>query len=234
MSKDSTTPPKFPSLEFTTCILLVALKVLEARNQLDRLDRKGTSLESITDISALIVKLKRITDAVCPADIRTLVNLEAFGTNALHFDEFETNVLEFEDKVAKALKHLGQTPNDVWVDDFTIGYAYQFLSTAGRKNAQANIQTANKELSQIDLIAFTQLYTPGWVVDFLLANCLLPQLENSTAASAPEIYSLWNLAKPVEGRLSAREVSILDPACGAGNFLVRAMDLMINLHLKSG
>ncbi len=224
LSKDSMTPPKFPSFEFTTCILLVALKVLEARNQLDRLDCTGTSLESTADIAALIVKLKNTTDAVCPAHIRKLVNSNAFGTNAFFI----------EGKVSEALKHLRQTPHEVWGDDFTIGYAYQFLSMAGRKNAQANIQTANKELSQNDLIAFTQLYTPGWVVDFLLANCLLPQLPKTTAESVLNIYSMWNLAKPIDGKLSAKTVSILDPACGAGNFLVRALDLMINLHLQSG
>ncbi|CAN5165457.1 hypothetical protein BH10CYA1_BH10CYA1_58220 [soil metagenome] len=224
LSIESTTPPKFPSLEFTTCILLVALKVLEARNQLDRLDCTETSLESVADIPILIEKLKKLTDRVCPQEIRSSVNFDVSGSNALHF----------KDKVAEAIRHLCQTPDEVWVDDFTIGYAYQFLSMAGRKNAQANIQTANKELSQIDLIAFTQLYTPGWVVDFLLANCLLPQLQEATAKCAPEIYSVWNLEQTIKGKLSAEAVTILDPACGAGNFLLRAMDLMINLHMKSG
>ncbi len=217
LSQESKQLPKFPSPEFTTCVILVALKILEVRNHLDRLEVNSPSLEKVADLTQLITKLHETTNKVCPAEVRIPLNL---GSNINHCI------------ITKALKHLNQAPHEIWLDDFTLGYAYQFLSMVLRKKAQANIQTANKNLSQTDLIAFTQLYTPGWVVDFLIANSILPQLKKPTAV--PEIYESWSLTSTNEGSLSAEECTIIDPACGAGNFLVRALDLMINLHLRAG
>lgn len=246
LSQNSNSSPKFPSPEFTTCIILVALKILEVRNHLDRLGIKSSTLTArngatsrnkapssktdgaaslqtgstaeVTDLAALVTKLHQITNKVCPTEIRIPLDLEQ-----QHLDH---------SVISKALEHLNQSPNEIWLDDFALGYAYQFLSMSLRKKAQANIQTANKNLSQDDLIAFTQLYTPGWVVDFLIANSVLPQLQNATRV--PEVYGNWNLSTENNGKLSAVDCSILDPACGAGNFLVRAFDLMIKLHLSNG
>lgn len=228
---DSDSAPVFPSAEFITCIALVALKVLEARNQLDRLNCFERNLSKVGSLRSLVDQLCQTVNQTAPKEIRIAT------TN---------NELPSEPQIAQALTYLAQTPEEVWQGDFTIGYAYQFLSMQGRKNAQANIQTANKELSQADLIAFTQLYTPDWVVDFLLANCVLPQLEPVAANLVPDAYKVWQITTPINSLISApcnnekaahraaSDLTILDPACGAGNFLVRALDLSINLHLRSG
>lgn len=184
---------------------------------MDRLDVDTPRLDSIADLTKQITKLHEITNRVCATEIRIPLGL---GANLNHF------------AIAKALEHLNQTPSEVWLEDFALGYAYQFLSMVLRKKAQANIQTANKNLSHDDMIAFTQLYTPGWVVDFLIANSVLPQLKKS--AGTPDTFGNWNLVPQAHGSLEAKDCSILDPACGAGNFLVRAFDLMIQLHMSAG
>ncbi len=195
----------------------MALKILEARNHLERLEVSTSSLDSVADLTGLIARLHEITNKVCPVEIQIPLALKSNLNQSV---------------IGKALKHLNQTPREIWLDDFALGYAYQFLSMVLRKKAQANIQTANKNLSQDDLIAFTQLYTPGWVVDFLIANSILPQLQEP--ARAPDIFENWNLLVSTSANLNAKECSILDPACGAGNFLVRAFDLMIKLHMSTG
>jgi N-6 DNA Methylase len=242
---------------FTTCMLLIALKVLEARGQLDRVGGKAGKLESNQDVNLLLTRLHKQVSAVTPTDI----------SKALDFDS-KLVLSTPSSKISQALGHLAKTSALMWQDDFAIGYAYQFMSMARRKSAQAKIQTANKQLSQADLIAFTQLYTPQWVVDFLLANSALHQLKPDSKNSAPEVYTRWSItaaadlptdgniiagnlsvgnlsagdlsagdlcaSKPWAGNLDASELSILDPACGAGNFLVRALDLAINLHMEAG
>jgi N-6 DNA Methylase len=213
--KDFPQTASFPDAEFTTCILLIALKVLAARKQLDRLGSQFLTLNSANAFE-LVSVLYAATNKVCAPDIR-----------------IDTTPRK-NDGIAHALKQLDLNSPEVWTDDFTIGYAYQFLSMAGRKNAQANIQTANKEHSQIDLIAFTQLYTPGWVVDFLLSNCVIPQLSNAAEIMDTASYDSWMLANEFKGALTPKEVTILDPACGAGNFLLRAYDLMIAIYQREG
>jgi hypothetical protein len=60
----------------------------------------------------------------------------------------------------------------LWSDPRLIGYVYQYFFAEHRKASQRRIQTANKELSAAQLIAFTQLYTPSWVTHYLLQNTL--------------------------------------------------------------
>src|SRR5262249_16346621 len=67
----------------------------------------------------------------------------------------------------------------LWSDAAAIGFAYQIFGSALRQRALDRIQSANKQHSLDHLISFTQLYTPTWVVDFLLANTLLPLLDLS-------------------------------------------------------
>jgi hypothetical protein len=214
-AKDHPLTSSFPDSEFTTCILLIALKVLSSRKQLNRLGLHYSTLNS-ENAFELVSALYAAANRVCAADIR-----------------IETRLTK-NDGIVQALKQLDLNSPEFWADDFTIGYSYQFLSMAGRKNAQANIQTANKEHSQIDLIAFTQLYTPGWVVDFLLSNCVIPQLSNAIGITDSASYDSWMLTNEFKDTLAPKEVTILDPACGAGNFLLRAYGLMIAIYQREG
>jgi len=89
-----------------------------------------------------------------------------------------------------------------------IGHAYQLCSQMRRKEALKQVQSSNKEVASEALIAFTQLYTPDWVVDFLVENTL-------------DLKSAKH-----------REFSVIDPACGGGNFLLPAFDALL-AKLKS-
>ncbi len=107
-------------------------------------------------------------------------------------------------------------------DIANLGFAYQIFSLGTRnEKALRVVQSANKTINRQALIAFTQLYTPNWVVDFLLTNTVLPHLP---AVEIPSRYYPWLLSKPLtsnkqidESKLS--EITLLDPACGAGQFL---------------
>lgn len=119
---------------------------------------------------------------------------------------------------------------------FALGYTYQFWRDGERKSAQAEIQSAAKSIDKKNLIAFTQVYTPDWVVEFILANTLLPLVSNADSSSQP--LSKWRVpgqSSQTSERLRAvSKLSIIDPACGAGNFLVTAFDTLIDLHSAAG
>jgi hypothetical protein len=93
---------------------------------------------------------------------------------------------------------------DLEVDEFDhclIGYVYQFLQEPTRKLCLKRTQSANKSCSTTDIIGFTQIYTPAWVADYLIQRALQTQLP-------------------------AQDLRLLDPACGAGNFLNRTLFLL--------
>ncbi|MBX9692949.1 MAG: N-6 DNA methylase, partial [Cyanobacteria bacterium] len=117
-------------------------------------------------------------------------------------------------------------------DNFIFGYTYQYWRTADRKRAQHEIQTANKEIDQRGLTAFTQIYTPDWVVDFLMANTLSPRIPNRISSSVMPPYTVLESFKSTASPLT--EIRVLDPACGTGHFLLRAFDELIEAYQSAG
>ncbi len=91
-------------------------------------------------------------------------------------------------------------------DESVLGHIYQLAGDSDRIESQQRVQQPNKNTILADMIAFTQLYTPDWVARILLET-----------------------AVPPDSRPFAR---ILDPSCGAGNFLLPAVDLIYSARLK--
>jgi len=120
---------------------------------------------------------------------------------------------------------------NVATDPFALGYSYQHWRDGQRKSAQHDIQSANKQLDGEKLSAFTQVYTPQWVVDFILANAILPQLDDELASVST--FRPWQLDSEFEP-ISVQKVTLIDPAAGAGNFLIRAFDILLEQHRATG
>jgi hypothetical protein len=134
---------------------------------------------------------------------------------------------------------------DFATDRLALGYTYQFWRDCDRRDAQSNIQSADKTIDKNKLVAFTQIYTPEWVVEFILANSLLPILPPQLARQSR--LAEWIVPGGVNSGLGTRnsdtdkanlvlnlsDISLLDPAAGAGNFLVLAFDEMLDLYVKS-
>lgn len=121
-------------------------------------------------------------------------------------------------------------------DECFAGYFYQFSCEAERRLALDRIQSADKKTPRDDLIFFTQLYTPPWVGEYLAAQTILPQWCNLDTSSAQFEYARVanQYAKPGQTKLSASELRVLDPACGAGHLLLSAFDLLHEMHLLEG
>lgn len=156
--------------------------------------------------------------------------LNSVLTKSLPF-RFSHNTAEYPDQFSRILTAIELS--EIKKHPFIIGYTYQFWRDSDRKTAQNQIQSADKQIDREKLIAFTQIYTPEWVVDFIVANSLLPLVE-------PQLVSLSKLRPlltPQENSIHAptlSSISILDPAAGAGNFLLGAFDALFELHTKSG
>jgi len=134
-------------------------------------------------------------------------------------------------KILKEIELIGITD-----EPFILGYTYQYWRDADRKNAQVEIQSADKLIDKARLIAFTQIYTPEWVVDFILANTILPLVEpqftNATQLQQWSTSGISPLINSNDSMLS--QLSLIDPAAGAGNFLVAAFDVLFEMHKNAG
>lgn len=138
----------------------------------------------------------------------------------------------FPTQFAKIIEAIEAT--DIKHEPFIIGYTYQYWRDSDRKEAQSEIQSADKQIDKDRLVAFTQIYTPEWVVEFIVANTILPLLEPHLAKRSKLIRWLDSNDDNRETISSPSQISVIDPAAGAGNFLVGAFDALFELHTKTG
>ncbi|MFH7766887.1 BREX-1 system adenine-specific DNA-methyltransferase PglX [Acinetobacter sp. BSP-28] len=139
-------------------------------------------------------------------------------------------------------------PEEDWSDVQIIGWLYQFYISEKKD------QVIGKVVKSEDIPAATQLFTPNWIVKYLVQNSvgrlwMMAQPE-STLASDWEYYiqpaeqtdevnaqlkQLINLRISEDGdTLNPESITVLDPACGSGHILVEAYDCLKAIYLERG
>ena len=116
-----------------------------------------------------------------------------------------------------------------------IGWMYQYYISEKKDEVMAS----KKKYGKDEIPAATQLFTPEWIVRYLVQNSIgrLWMLNNpdSPLRSEMEYY-----VEPVEPetdfiRLSSPEnFKVLDPCCGSGHMLTYAFDLLYKIYEECG
>lgn len=119
-----------------------------------------------------------------------------------------------------------------------IGWLYQFYISEKKDQVFADLKK-NKKVMPENIPAATQLFTPHWIVRYLVENSLgrlwLLNRPNSALAQQMEYY-----IKPEEPESdflkvsSPEEIKICDPACGSGHMLTYAFDLLYAIYEEEG
>ncbi|MFW6473648.1 BREX-1 system adenine-specific DNA-methyltransferase PglX [Acinetobacter baumannii] len=135
-----------------------------------------------------------------------------------------------------------------WSDVQIIGWLYQFYISEKKD------QVIGKVVKSEDIPAATQLFTPNWIVKYLVQNSVgrlwLMAQPDSTLASEWEYYiqpaeqtdevnaqlkQLINVRISEDGdTLNPESITVLDPACGSGHILVEAYDCLKAIYLERG
>jgi type II restriction/modification system DNA methylase subunit YeeA len=135
-----------------------------------------------------------------------------------------------------------------WQDVEIIGWLYQFYISEKKD------QVIGKVVKSEDIPAATQLFTPNWIVKYLVQNSLgrlwLMANPSSQLATKWEYYikpaqqtdevnaqldALIQARIDEDGAtLNPESLTLLDPACGSGHILVEAYDLLRDIYLERG
>ena len=118
---------------------------------------------------------------------------------------------------------------DVWKGDDILGWLYENFN-AVEKEA---LKTSGEKTEYDKVSLQSQVYTPAWVVKFLVDNTLgKSYLEMYPDSSIKEKYKIANApSRQVKRPKGLREMRLLDPACGSGNFLIYAFSLFYDLYI---
>ena len=117
---------------------------------------------------------------------------------------------------------------DVWKGDDILGWLYENFNAVEKAALK---QSGDK--TEYDKVSLqSQVYTPAWVVKFLVDNTLgKAYLEMYPDSCIKEKYQIANVPDhQVRHPKDVREIRVLDPACGSGNFLIYAFSLLYDLY----
>ena len=134
------------------------------------------------------------------------------------------------------LQHLVEdVPEDSWEDVEALGWAYQFYNSERKDDFFKSKRKATVE----DIAPATQLFTPDWIVRYMVQNSLgrLWMLNNpdSPLKQRMEFYIEPDAEHEDFLRISGpEEITFLDPACGSGHILVYAFQLLTEMYREHG
>ncbi len=132
---------------------------------------------------------------------------------------------------------------DVWLDDTTPGWLYQYWNDPDRKAVDEKLKNTTGKVEAGELAHKTQLFTERYMVEWLVQNSLGAQwlclcAKKNWHFSTDHGSDFWKFY--VQQDLSLEAISsspdrvadfrILDPAMGSGHFLVYVFDFLFMLY----
>lgn len=132
-------------------------------------------------------------------------------------------------------------PEEDWQDVEVIGWLYQFYISEKKD------QVIGKVVKSEDIPAATQLFTPNWIVQYLVQNSVGRQWLQTypgsplkgqmpyyiePAEQEPEVQAQLDAITPAS--LDPEAIKVLDPACGSGHILVEAYNVLKAIYEERG
>lgn len=139
------------------------------------------------------------------------------------------------------------TPEDCGVDDPSgnveiIGWLYQYYISE-RKNEVMDGFKKNHKAGAEEIPAATQLFTPDWIVRYLVQNTvgrLWMQSHPDSQLYKNWDYYIWPSENDAAGDedilkiQTPEDLTVCDPACGSGHMLTYAFDLLYEIYEEEG
>ncbi|EGO9683872.1 BREX-1 system adenine-specific DNA-methyltransferase PglX, partial [Escherichia coli] len=132
-------------------------------------------------------------------------------------------------------------PEEDWQQVEVIGWLYQFYISEKKD------QVIGKVVKSEDIPAATQLFTPNWIVKYLVQNSVgrqwLQTYPDSAIKSQMEYYiEPAQQSDEVNQQLKAitpesiepETIKVLDPACGSGHILIEAYNVLKAIYEERG
>lgn len=119
--------------------------------------------------------------------------------------------------------------SNIWQSDDILGWLYESYN-----NPKKKAHKDSKAKTEYDKVSIqSQVYTPRWVVQFLVDNSLGKlYLEMYPDSEIKEKYTIANAPNSqVRDIKPLTEIKLIDPAMGSGNFLLYAFDLFYDLYM---
>ncbi len=188
---------------------------------------------------------------------RYLLLTQCNALNALLPEMFErmgayTEML-LPNNILKPESVIGRLVKDIPEEDFRdavqiIGWLYQYYNTEPKQAVFDGLKK-NIKITKENIPAATQLFTPDWIVRYMVENSLgrlwLESHPNSTlregwkyyldeAEQAPEVAERLRVLRTENAVKSPEDIKVIDPCMGSGHILVYAFDVLMQIYTSEG
>lgn len=128
-------------------------------------------------------------------------------------------------------------PVEVFAADDSLGWVYQYWQSERKDRVNAS----EVKIGGVDLGSVTQLFTENYMVRFLLENSLgawwAARHPDSTLVKEFEFLRFDDDGQPAAGAFegwpkTVAEVTVMDPCCGSGHFLVEAFGMLCRMRAE--
>ncbi len=140
-------------------------------------------------------------------------------------------------------------PQEDWLDAVQIiGWLYQYYNAEPKDQVFANLKK-NIKISKKDIPAATQLFTPDWIVRYMVENSLgrlwVEGHPNDSlkagwkyyleeAEQEPEVQAQLQVIRSEYAKMKPEDILCIDPCSGSGHILVYLFDVLVQIYEAYG
>lgn len=156
------------------------------------------------------------------------------------------NLLENGSVIRKMVEDIEE---DDWKEEVEIiGWMYQYYISEKKDEVFAALKK-NVKITKENIPAATQLFTPKWIVKYMVENSLgrlwleghpNPELQNEwkyyleEAEQEKEVEEELKKIREEHAKLTPLDIKVLDPCMGSGHILVYAFDVLYEIYKTAG
>lgn len=156
--------------------------------------------------------------------------------------------LSFTDKDGVVCHLVNDIPESDWQDAVQIvGWLYQYYNTEPKEQVFANLKK-NIKISAANIPAATQLFTPDWIVRYMVENSLgrlwsegHPDFDKSEwkyyldeAPQEPQVAQQLAELRKGYAALTPEDIKCIDPCMGSGHILAYLFDVLMQIYRSAG
>ncbi|MGQ1910986.1 BREX-1 system adenine-specific DNA-methyltransferase PglX [Marinifilum sp. RC60d5] len=117
-----------------------------------------------------------------------------------------------------------------------IGWLYQFYISERKDEVFASFKK-NKKAEAKDIPAATQIFTPNWIVKYMVENTAGKLWLDKNPDSPLKKNMKYLVENDSDGQNEAlindiEDLTLIDPACGSGHILVEGFDLLYQMYME--
>ena len=159
---------------------------------------------------------------------------------------FPANLLRSDSVLDRMVTEI---PEEDWQDAVQIiGWLYQYYNTELKDDTFAKLKK-NIKITKERIPAATQLFTPDWIVRYMVENSLgrlwlegHPNAELhdgwkyylDEAEQEPEVEAQLTKLREEYKAIKPEEIKVIDPCMGSGHILVYAFDVLMQIYTSAG